>query len=89
MRAGSYSLIRPGMLVMGPDGERIGRVAEVLFDETTGIFHGLVVERGLRAPRAHVLGEHIQSVEENTVVLDVPGSELPRHRPPAERHGPP
>ena len=49
MREGSYMEIEPGMKVVGPDGEGIGSVDQVISDEASGIFHGLSVRHGLLA----------------------------------------
>ena len=40
----AWGYIEPDTLVVGPDGEDLGRVAEMLGTETEGIFHGIAVK---------------------------------------------
>jgi hypothetical protein len=40
----AWSYIEPDTLVVGPAGEDLGRVAEMLGTETEGIFHGIAVK---------------------------------------------
>ena len=44
----SWLLIEPGWTVYDANGEKVGKVKEVLADEQADIFHGVLVERGLR-----------------------------------------
>jgi rRNA processing protein Gar1 len=39
----SWLLIEPGWKVVDANGEKVGKVDEVLGDEQTDIFHGLIV----------------------------------------------
>lgn len=88
MHEGSYNDIHPGMLVVGPDGDTgWGRVDQVLYDEASDIFVGVVVERGglLSKQRLMVPGEHVVSVHENRVTIDAPEESLEPYQSPEEK----
>jgi hypothetical protein len=59
----SWLLIEPGWRVETSDGEKVGRVDEVLADEEQDIFSGLVVH-GERVP-----AERVAEIREGVVVL--------------------
>jgi sporulation protein YlmC with PRC-barrel domain len=59
----SWLLIEPGWKVLGPSGKKVGKVAEVLGDEPSGIFHGLVVNGD------EILAERIADIHEGEVHL--------------------
>jgi hypothetical protein len=59
----SWLLVEPGWPVLDAEGERVGRVDEVLGDEQTGIFHGLVVDGD------EVLAERIAEIREGEIHL--------------------
>jgi hypothetical protein len=40
----AWSYVEPGTEVVGPGGERIGKVSAMLGTETEGIFHGVAVD---------------------------------------------
>jgi sporulation protein YlmC with PRC-barrel domain len=52
----SWLLIEPGWTVLGADGEKVGKVKEVLADAQTDIFHGLLLSGG-REVDADGIGE--------------------------------
>lgn len=48
----AWSYVEPDTLVVGPDGEELGRVRQMLGTETEGIFHGIAIDpRGDRTTR--------------------------------------
>jgi hypothetical protein len=59
----SWLLIEPGWKVLGPGGEKVGKVAEVLADEPSGIFHGLVVDGD------EILADRIAQIREGEIHL--------------------
>ena len=90
----SYLTLKPGTDVMSADGERVGTVEHVLWDESTEIFDGLVIDilsgpGGLRFVDAPEVGE----ITEGAVNLAIPAAAvqgLPEPSPsPAvmEHHG--
>jgi hypothetical protein len=46
----AWSYVDPDTLVVGPDGEELGRVVAMLGTETEGIFHGIAVDPAGRGP---------------------------------------
>jgi hypothetical protein len=90
----SYLTLKPGADVMSADGERVGTIEHVLWDESTDIFDGLVIDvrlgpGGLRFVDAPEVGE----ITEGAVTISIPAAEvdkLPEPSPgPAvmEHHG--
>jgi hypothetical protein len=85
MREGSYALIDPGMEVLGSDEAVLGSVTEVLVDEGSNIFVGLVVRPGLFAHTLFVPGERLDRVHEGKVYANVAAGELEPYLSPEER----
>ena len=59
----SWLLVEPGWTVYDADGKKVGKVDEVLGDEQTDIFHGLMVDG------EEVLAERIGEIREGEVHL--------------------
>ncbi len=59
----SWLLIEPGWKVVGPGGKKVGKVDEVLADEPSGIFHGLMVDGD------EILAERIGAIHEGKISL--------------------
>ena len=59
----SWLLVERGWRVLDAEGTEVGRVDEVLGDEQTGIFHGLVVDGD------EVLAERIDEMFEGEIRL--------------------
>jgi uncharacterized protein YrrD len=73
----SYLTLEPGADVISSDGERVGAVQHVLWDEETDIFDGIVVDvrlgpGGLRFVDAPDVGE----MRAGEVVIAVPAAEV-------------
>ena len=62
-------LIEPGWTVYDAAGAKIGKVKEVEGDLQTGIFHGVLVERGLLGDDLEVLAENVGEIHEGDVHL--------------------
>ena len=72
MEQGSYMLLEPGMAVRGLDGDDLGSVVEVVADEATDIFRGVVVSPpGLLSGGIFVPGEHVTSVIGDIATMDL------------------
>jgi sporulation protein YlmC with PRC-barrel domain len=85
MREGSYMEIEPGMKVLGPDGEGVGSVDQVVTDEASGIFHGLSVRHGLRGDTRMVPGEQVEAVRNGVVSITSRWEELGPYQPVEQR----
>ena len=59
----SWLMIEPGWKVLGPDGQKVGKVDEVLADEPSAIFHGLVVDGD------EILAERIAEIQDGEIHL--------------------
>jgi uncharacterized protein YrrD len=73
----SYLTVKPGADVISADGERVGTVDHVLWDESTEIFDGLVIDMrlgpgGLRFVDAPEVGE----IAEGAVTISIPAAEV-------------
>ena len=60
----SWLLIEPGWRVVGPDGEEIGRVEEVIGDSTHDIWDGLAIATGMLASPRYVPSEQVAEITE-------------------------
>ncbi len=69
MREGSYMEIEPGMQVVGPTGEEVGTVSEVVVDDASGIFHGLAIRSDLFDDVCLAPGEQVESVLDGVVTI--------------------
>ena len=85
MQEGSYALIEPGMEVIGRNGAVLGSVREVLADEASDIFKGLVLRTGLFGHDLLIPGERLERVHERTVYVDAAMGELQPYLSPEER----
>lgn len=68
----SWILLEPGHPVVTNDGQELGRVEEVLGDEVTGIFDGLLVGGGLLGSSKYVPSELVESIDTERVHLTIP-----------------
>jgi sporulation protein YlmC with PRC-barrel domain len=69
---GSYLTLETGVPVYSGDGERVGRVEEVVADPATDVFDGLVLGAGaLGRDRRFVEGELVEEIYERGVVLQL------------------
>jgi rRNA processing protein Gar1 len=59
----SWLLVEPGWRVLDARGETVGKVDEVLGDEQTDIFHGLIVDGD------EVLAERVAEIREGEIHL--------------------
>ena len=59
----SWLLIEPGWTVYDASGKKIGKVTEVLADEQTDIFHGLLVADD------EILAERVSEIREGEIHL--------------------
>ena len=59
----SWLLIEPGWKVLGPSGKKVGKVAQVLADEPSGIFHGLLVDGD------EILADRIAQIQDGEIHL--------------------
>src|SRR6266536_1760863 len=85
MKEGSYLEIQPGMRVVGRGGTSLGVVEEVLEDEGSGIFVGLVIKAGHLFGRPMLLhGEHVERLHDGVVSGDAVPEELEPYVSPAE-----
>jgi hypothetical protein len=67
----SWLMVEPGYPVAAPDGEEIGKVDEVLGDDTTGIFDGLTIATGVVAKPKYVPSELVASIDTDAVRLTI------------------
>ena len=65
----SWKVVEPGWRVLGPDGDELGKVEEVLGDPEADIFNGLQVHSGLLSS-SYVPSERVADIREGEVVLD-------------------
>jgi uncharacterized protein YrrD len=66
----SWLVVERGWRVLGPDGDELGTVDEVLGDEEADIFNGLRVSSGLLGKPTYVPAERVAEIREGEVVLD-------------------
>ena len=59
----SWLLVEPGWKVVDANGEKVGKVDEVLGDEQTDIFHGLMVSG------EEILAERVEEIREGEIRL--------------------
>jgi rRNA processing protein Gar1 len=59
----SWLLVEPGWTVVDAEGSKVGKVDEVLGDEQTDIFHGLVVDG------REILAENVAEIREGEIRL--------------------
>ena len=65
----AWTLVEPGWKVLGPDGEELGRVAEVLGDTEHDIFDGLNVTKGVLSGTEYVPSERVAQIREGEIHL--------------------
>jgi uncharacterized protein YrrD len=67
----SWFLIERGWAVVGPDGEKLGSVEDMLGDMNADIFNGLAVKSGLLGKVHYVPAEHVREIQDGSVGLDL------------------
>ena len=61
----AWLLIEPGWTVYDANGEKVGKVKQVLADEQADIFHGVLVERGLLGDEEEIVADRIAGIHES------------------------
>ena len=65
----AWLLVEPGWTVYDANGEKYGKIKEVLADDQADIFHGILVDRGLLGDDEEVLAERIGEIHEGHLHL--------------------
>jgi sporulation protein YlmC with PRC-barrel domain len=65
----AWTTVERGWKVVDASGEEFGHVSEVQGDPNMGIFHGLLVQRGLFGGTEYVPAEQVSEIREGEVVL--------------------
>ena len=65
----SWMMIEQGWSVVDSTGSEVGRVDEVLGDESADIFNGLQILTGTLGKRAYVPAEEVEGIVEGQVAL--------------------
>lgn len=65
----SWLLIEPGWTVYDANGEKVGKVKEVLADEQADIFHGVLVECGLLGGDVEIVADRIAQIHDGDLQL--------------------
>jgi len=77
----SWIMIERGWLVVDADGHELGRVDEVLGDESADIFNGLQILTGTLGKPTYVPAERVGEIVEGRVQLQLTTEELDRQEP--------
>ena len=72
----SWMLIEQGWAVVDSDGHDLGRVDEVLGDESADIFNGLQILTGTLGKQAYVPAERVGEIVEGRVEVRLTKKEL-------------
>jgi hypothetical protein len=84
----SWLLIERGWTVLSADGQEVGRVSEVTGDDRADIFDGLAFRPHSIRQARYVPAEHVGSITQGTVTLDLTMAEIARlgdfHEPPVQ-----
>ena len=74
----SWLVIEKGWMVVGPGGDELGTVADVVGDTGKDIFNGISVSPGLLKGNRYVPSERVVTITEGRVELDVGPDEFER-----------
>jgi hypothetical protein len=74
----SWLMVERGYPVAGSDGEEVGKVDEVLGDNTADIFDGLAIATGVMGKPKYVPSELVASIDTDAVRLTIGKDELER-----------
>ena len=66
----SWIVVERGWSVLGPGGDELGTVDEVLGDEHADIFNGLRVLSGALGKSSYVPAERVTEIRDGVVILD-------------------
>ena len=89
----SYLTLQPGTDVVGADGERVGAVEHVLYDDSTDLFDGIVIDvRSGPGGHRFVDAPEVAEFRERAVVLKLSAADAealpePSANPAVMRHG--
>jgi uncharacterized protein YrrD len=82
----AYPALETGADVYSCDGEKLGRVKEVIADTNLDIFDGLIVDSGLLPGEGqYVVGDQVEEIFERGVLLKL-DAEAARRLPPPNRN---
>ena len=65
----AWLLVEPGWTVYDANGDKYGKIKEVLADDQADLFHGVIVDRGLLGDDEEVLAERISEIHEGHLHL--------------------
>jgi Uncharacterized protein conserved in bacteria (DUF2171) len=74
----SWKMIEEGWLVVGSDGQELGKVHEVLGDSGVDIFSGLAVSPGMLRHSRYVPAESVSRIEEGRIEVDLDRDQFER-----------
>jgi uncharacterized protein YrrD len=74
----SWFLIEHGWKVVDRNGDDVGQVHEIVGDSNADIFNGLAISTGLLGAPRYVPAEHVASIIEGQVQLDLDADAVKR-----------
>jgi uncharacterized protein YrrD len=89
----SWLVIEPGWKVVGPNGEELGKVEEIVGDTGKDIFNGLSITTGVLSRPRYLPAERVRLITDGRVVVDLSEEAMERldehePQPPSEQFRP-
>jgi uncharacterized protein YrrD len=89
----SWLVIEPGWKVVGPNGEELGKVEEIVGDTGKDIFNGLSITTGVLSRPRYLPAERVRLITDGRVVVDLSEQGVERleehePQPPSEQFRP-
>jgi uncharacterized protein YrrD len=72
----AWKVVEHGWKVIGPSGDELGTVHEVIGDANIDIFTGLTIHGGLLKRNRYIPSERVVEIVEGQVTVDLGGDEL-------------
>lgn len=84
----SYLTLKPGLDVIGADGEKVGTIEHVLADEGEDIFDGVVIDTHLGPGGLHFVdAPQVTECREKALLISVDSADVPNLPKPAPAPG--
>ena len=80
-RSIAWLALQPGTVIVGSDGEQVGKVDEVIADREKDIFSGVTFKPGLMDSRLFIPADRIVGLTDSEVTLTIPAADAAELEP--------